>query len=246
MGFSKYKISYLLKRDYALSLSPSSVGRIIKRRGLIREAKVIKGIEKRKQLKYRIPRLRAARELRYQSPGFLVQIDTKHLHILGSKYYQFTAVDTKSRLAFSRVYTGITSKAAEDFLERTIKFFPFKIRAIQTDNGSEYLKYFHLAAKKKGIIHYFSRVRTPNDNALIERLIQSTKYELWLFDEQLLPELDYLNQKLSAWVSRYNTYRPHQALNYLTPYQYLQPLLQQKQPLTNQSLSVKLERRKCP
>ena len=70
------------------------------------------------------------------------------------------------------------------------------------------------------ITHYFSHPYTPKDNALAERMIQTTIYELWLFDEALIPEIDYLNQKLSVWVGRYNTYRPHQALGYLTPMEY--------------------------
>ena len=48
-----------------------------------------------------------------------------------------------------------------------------------------------------------------------------------MFDEELIPELTYINQKLEFWTSRYNTYRPHQSLNYLTPLEYYQ-LSQQK------------------
>jgi len=175
-----------------------------------------------------------------------VQIDTKHLIVLGRKYYQFTAVDTKTRLAFSRVYTRITSNTARDFLERVINHFPFKIKVVQADNSSEYLKYFHQECLKRRIIHYFSRVKRPNDNALAERLIQTTKYELWFFDERLIPELNYLNQKLSWWLGRYNSYRPHQSLNYITPQEYYQQFLL-KQQQNSQSLSVEqnnnLERR---
>ena len=242
MALSKYKLCYILSRDQGVKLSASSVARILKARGLIEEARIIKGIKKRKTLKYRIPRLRVAREARYKTPGYLVQLDTKHLVILGKKYYQFTAIDTKSRLAFGKVYTTISSSSAKDFLDRLQKYFPFKIKAIQTDNGSEYLLFFHQECRKRRIVHYFSRVKTPKDNSLVERLIQSTKYELWLFDKELIPELPYLNQKLTWWVGRYNTYRPHQSLNYLTPSQYYQSLQQKQSPL-----NVKLEKRsKCP
>jgi len=92
----------------------------------------------------------------------------------------------------------------------------------RTDNGSEYLLYFHQECLKRKITHYFSHPYTPKDNALAERMIQTTIYELWLFDQTLIPEVAYLNQKLSVWVGRYNTYRPHQSLNYLTPMEYYQ------------------------
>jgi transposase InsO family protein len=222
MGLSKYKLSFILKRDYGIDLSPSSVGRILKAKGLIQEANLVKNIKKRKKINYVIPRLRASKQLRYQYPGFLVQIDTKHLIILGKKYYQFTAIDCYSKLSFSYAYTRASSSIGKDFLLRMISYFSFPIKAVQTDNGSEYLLYFHQECGQRGITHYFSHPKTPKDNALVERLIQTTEYELWLFDEELIPELAYINKKLKTWLGRYNAYRPHQSLNYLTPMEYYQ------------------------
>jgi len=55
---------------------------------------------------------------------------------------------------------------------------------------------------------------------MVERIIQTTEYELWLFDATIIPDLAYMNQRIGAWFGRYNTYRPHQSLNYLTPMEY--------------------------
>lgn len=220
MGSSKYKISLLLKRDYGLSISPSTIGRTLTGKGLIEESVLARSIKKRKRLNYVIPRIRASFFLRYKQPGFLVQVDTKHLMILGRKFYQFTAIDCYTKFSFSRIYTQGSSLCAKDFLENLTVYFPFKIKAIQTDNGSEFLLFFHRECVKRKILHYFSHPHTPKDNALVERFIQTTEYELWLFDQTLIPEIDYLNQKISAWIGRYNTYRPHQSLNYLTPMEY--------------------------
>ncbi len=222
MALSKYKLSQILLREYQISLSSSSVNRILGKFGLIKQANLSRDIKRRKRINYVIPRIRAARELRYQQPGYLIQIDTKHLIILGRKFYQFNAIDCYSRFSFSQAYTTASSFTAKDFLSRLTSHFPFKIRSIQTDNGSEYLLYFHQECQRRKITHYFSHPQTPKDNALVERLIQSTEYELWLFDETLIPEIGYLNQKLSFWIGRYNTYRPHQSLNYLTPMEYYQ------------------------
>jgi len=208
MGLSKYKLSQILLREYQISLSPSSANRILKKSGLISQANLSREIKRRKKINYVIPRIRASNQLRYQYPGFLVQVDTKHLIILGRKYYQFTAIDCYSKFSFSYAYTytKASSSTAKDFLLRLINYFPFQIKSIQTDNGSEYLFYFHQECVKRGIKHYFSHPRTPKDNFWVERLIQTTKYELWLFDEELIPELTYINQKLEFWTSRYNTY----------------------------------------
>lgn len=222
MGLSKHKLAQILFRDYKIKLSSSSVNRILLRTGLIKEANISRDIKRRKRINYVIPRIRVSRQLRYKQPGYLIQVDTKHLIILGRKFYQFTAIDCYSKFSFSQAYTTASSFSAKDFLNRLTVYFPFKIKAIQTDNGSEYLLYFHKECLKRKITHYFSHPYTPKDNALAERMIQTTIYELWLFDQTLIPEIDYLNQKLSVWVGRYNTYRPHQSLNYLTPMEYYQ------------------------
>lgn len=224
MALSKYKLTEILRRDYQLLVSPSTVGRVLSQSGLIAKSQNIKSVKRRRRINYSIPRLRAGKQMRYQYPGYLLQVDTKHLLILGRKYYQFNAIDCYSRMAFSKVYSGITSANAADFISRLLKFFPFPIQSIQTDNGSEYLLHFHQELVRRNINHYFSRPQTPKDNPMVERFIQTTESELWLFDEEMIPELDYLNQKLTWWLGRYNTYRPHQSLKYLTPVAYFQSL----------------------
>jgi transposase InsO family protein len=59
---------------------------------------------------------------------------------------------------------------------------------------------------------------------MIERFIQTTETELWLFDDTMLSEINYLNERLTGWLDRYNTYRPHQSLKYLTPMEYYNSL----------------------
>jgi len=222
MAASKYKIRHILLRDHALTLSASSIGRILTRAGLIAASQQIRSVKQKRRMRYLIPRLRAVPSMRYKTPGYLVQVDTKHLVILGQTYYQFVAIDCYSKVGFSYVYTSGASNHAADFLDRMVGYFPFRILAIQTDNGSEFLLHFHEACKRRGITHFFSHPKTPKDNPMVERLIQTTVYELWLFDETLVGEIDYLNARLAAWIGRYNTFRPHQSLHYLTPMEYFE------------------------
>ena len=222
MALSKYKIATILIRDQGMHLSASTIGRILTKRGLIEEAQLIKGIRRRKRVNWKIPRYRITAEHRYKSPGHLVQIDTKHVIILGQRFYQFTAIDCFTRIGYSRIYSSATTTNGKDFLISLLLAFPFKVQAIQTDNGHEFLLYFHEECAKRGIVHFFSRPRTPTDNSMVERIIQSTEYELWLFDETIIPDTIYLNKRIAAWFGRYNTYRPHQSLNYLTPMEYYQ------------------------
>jgi transposase len=78
MALSKYKLSEILKQNYGISLSPSTVNRILEAKGLLREAKISRDIKKKKRINYVIPRVRASKQMRYKEPGYLVQVDTKH------------------------------------------------------------------------------------------------------------------------------------------------------------------------
>lgn len=224
MGLSKYKLSIILNRDYQIKVSSSTIGRVLSSSGLINESQNIRSIKRKRRINYSIPRIRASKQMRYHCPGYLVCVDTKHLFILGRKYYQFNAIDCYSKIAYSKVYSSITSTNATDFINSLINFFPFLIESVQTDNGSEYLLHFHKELRRRKINHYFSRPQTPKDNPMIERFIQTTERELWMFDESMIPELDYLNEKLIWWLGRYNNYRPHQSLHYQTPMAYFQSL----------------------
>jgi hypothetical protein len=53
------------------------------------------------------------------------------------------------------------------------------------------LLHFHKECVNQGIIRYFTYPKIPKDKDLVERFIQTTEHELWLFDETLIPELDY-------------------------------------------------------
>lgn len=222
MALSKYKLAQILLSTHGIKLSASSVNRILLDKGLIAEANISRGLKRGKRVNRSIPRIKASKQMRYVAPGHLIQIDTKHLIVMSHKYYQFTAIDCYTRLGFSWAYTVGSSSSARDFLLRVLEYFPFPVTAIQTDNGSEYLLHFHVECQKQGVRHYFSHPQTPKDNALAERFIQTTEYELWLFDCDLTADLAYINHRLTGWIGRYNTYRPHQSLNYLTPMEYYQ------------------------
>ncbi len=152
--------------------------------------------------------------------GFFFQVDTVALFRRSLKRYIFTAIDKTSKLAFSRIYKGATSFNARDFLYRLIYLVNTKIKIIQTDNGSEFAKLFEETCTKLKIPHYFSRVKTPRDNAINERFNRTLKEEfiqLGNFTADLL----LFNQRLTEWLIEYDFNRPHQSLDYLSPVEYL-------------------------
>lgn len=219
---SKYEIQAELA-DIGVSIGYNTIQKIINRHPELANTQHIKKLRKHRTLS--IARLRAARELREKYPGSLVQIDTKHLYIMGKRFYLFVAVDCKSRFGFIWAYQTISSQSAADFLQRVVEYFPFPLEAVQTDNGSEYLLNFHKATRNLGIIHYFSFPHTPKMNGRAERLIQTATYEFFHWQDDLLPDIEMINAKCPIFNHKYNNQRYHQAIGYQKPALYVKTLL---------------------
>lgn len=214
---SKYEIHEELLREGKL-VAHNVIQKVINRHLELKN--LSRKLAKQKR-KYSISRIKAARELRDGGLGSLIQIDTKHLTILGPRFYLFVAVDCKSRLGFVEAYTTASSKVAADFLSKVISYFPFPIEAINTDNGSEYLLNFHKLITNLGITHYFTYPSTPKMNARVERLIQTLVYEFLNLQDDLIPEIEVVRKKCREFNYRYNYQRFHQTLGYKTPVEYV-------------------------
>lgn len=220
---SKYEIQKELK-SMGISAGQTAIGKIIKRHP------ALQNIQHRKKLKkhrnYKISRIKASRELREKELGSLVQIDTKHLYVLGQRFYVFVAIDSKSRYGFIHCYKSASSLNAADFLLKVIDFFPFEIQAINTDNGPEYLLHFHKTCQRLGIIHYFTYPHTPKMNGRAERLIQTVEYEFFNYQYDLLPDVDEINKRCVVFNDKYNNKRYHRAISYKTPAEFVMLYLQ--------------------
>jgi transposase InsO family protein len=157
---------------------------------------------------------------------FLFHLDTIVIYWEGFKRYILTACDHHGKIAYARMYSSKSSKAAKDFLYRLHYVVDAKIANVQTDNGSEFFDQFEEALKSLEIKHWFSRPRTPKDNSIVERFNQTLQYE-WLEDGQMTVNLDRFNRALTEWLIEYNFRRPHETLNYKTPFEYYLEILSQ-------------------
>ena len=214
-AWSKYKIQTLLKRN-GLKTSASTVGRIFKRKGLIN-----KKVSAKRRQAARHPRAGFPRGFRISSPGDMVQMDTKHVNLIeGRKIYQFTAIDVLSKQRILKYYSSLASKNGADFLRHCLTEFPLKIKNIQTDNGSEFLKEFDKLCQQKKIPHYFIYPRTPKQNTYVENSHGSDKKEFYL-QGNVCSDVSVMQTRIKQWQDTWNKIRPHEALNYLTPDEYL-------------------------
>lgn len=227
-AWSKYKIHALLEG----SVSPSTIGRILKRRGLIS----IKASRKRRKAALS-PKKRYPRDITIHQAGTLIQIDTKVITGPGGiRMYQWTAIDVLTKLRVLWASVRLSSRKGRRFLEICRHEFPFSILAIQTDNGHEFLAEFRAYLEQQKIPHYFIEPRSPKQNSYVERSHRTDDDEFYSRGngyygiKKLLP-------KLKTWQNEYNTVRPHQSLNYLTPTAYYQKSINAKLP-TNSAIHL--------
>ena len=90
---------------------------------------------------------------------------------------------------------------------------------LRSDHGPQYTGAdCEALATRWGLTHTFAPVGRPTGNAVVERVIRTMKEEVvWLQDWE---DAAQLRAALEAWQRRYNTTRPHQALNWATPAEY--------------------------
>ncbi|MCW5943046.1 MAG: transposase family protein, partial [Fimbriimonadaceae bacterium] len=212
----KEKIARLLKAERSKNpniqlLSPSAVGKLIRRNNwflYLGERRKNKSIRPDKQRVFGYP---------IQQAGDLMRIDTVVRFDHGVKRYILTAIDPVTKFAFAETYKSHSSRSAAKFFQDLHQVTPYLIRAVQTDNGSEFLGQFDKELEKRGIVHFFSYPRSPKQNAHIERFNRTLQEEFVDANTQDLPNLPTFNNKLITYLLFYNTERPHQALKYQSP-----------------------------
>lgn len=212
-AWSKYKIQALLPAN--LRTSASTIGRILKRKGLINNKISIK-----RQKAAKNPRKRFPRGFKVSCPGDMIQMDTKHIMTTGGrKFYQFTAIDVLGKQRILRVYSSLSSRNGADFLQECINCFDFEIKNIQTDNGPEFLGEFDKLCKKLNTPHYFIEPRHPKQNTYVETSHSADEKEFYQ-QGNVSPLLEVMQLKILEWQNVWNKIRPHESLNYLTPEAY--------------------------
>lgn len=211
-----WRIVWYLERYHGISISESSVTRILKRNGVNRLAKTVSK--------------RAVHSKRYSklTPGHHVQIDVKFVNLLDSqgfkiRRFQFTAIDDATRIRALKIYIKHIQANAIDFVNYVVQKFPFRIHTIRTDNGHEFQAKFHWHVEDLGMRHQYIKPRSPYLNGKVERSHRTDQAEFY----QLLNYTDDvdLNKKLDRWEQFYNFNRPHWAHGGKTPYEKLKSLL---------------------
>lgn len=221
------KLKWRLEKE-GINVSCRLIGKILKKENLVR--------------KYRTRKQKAPFPRKGFVPGELVEIDIKYVPetIQGFKYYQYTAIDCASRWRYLKIYPNPDNFSSILFLEEVLKYSPFKVRAVKTDNGScftnRYTGYdkstdplnprihdFDIRCGELGIIHYLIDPGKPAQNGRVERSHRTDQERF--YDINTFKDVIELKKKLRAWNEEYNN-TEHCALNGLTPNEALRKMVQ--------------------
>jgi transposase InsO family protein len=220
--WGKDKLVILLRRQ-GIALSTSMVGRILAR--LQRSGELREPARRRLRIgqrRWRRPyAVRKPADWPVSRPGDLVELDTLDIRPLpGKTWKQFTARDVVSRWDTLELGRRATASAAAAVLDRLAERMPFGIRAISIDNGSEFMAEFEIACEARAIRLFVLPPRSPKLHGAVERANRTHTEEFYEVTDAE-PELEAFQAELRHWETVYNTIRPHQALGYLTPAEYL-------------------------
>ena len=221
--WGKDKLVVLVRRE-GFETSASTVDRILHRlkaRGVLVEP-VWSVVSRPRRRVVREYATRKPKGYSAEKPGDLVQVDTMDIRLkTGKVFKQFTARDVVSRWDTLGISTRATAKAGAAFVEEIVERMPFGVKAIQVDGGSEFYAEFERACKGHGIRVFVLPPRSPKLNGSVERANRTHTEEFY----EVYP-MTYtvagIRAAQSTWEETYNRVRPHQALNYLTPSQYLE------------------------
>jgi len=222
MGKDKVKIfldKYCKKNNLKI-ISTSTIGRIIKDKKIYHHRQKVSHFGKIKIIK-KTKKQRKPKDFCANKPGELIEVDTIVKFGLEIKRYIITAIDVNTRYSFALSYQKPTSQNTKDFFTKLEKIFPYKIKNVQTDNGSEFHKYFTQYLKQKNIKHFWNYKGQPTKNGHIEKYNRTLQEEFIDQHSIYLQNTKIFNEKLIDYLIWYNTKRPHWGLNLQSPVDYL-------------------------
>ncbi|MCY3880310.1 MAG: integrase core domain-containing protein [Rhodobacteraceae bacterium] len=225
-GFpARGKISAILRRE-GHGISGATVGRLIRamvRSGSIAPVSAFTGHSGRRRRVRRPHAVRVNAPLRAGVPGGAVQTDTLHAYICpGKRVRHFTAIDRISRWSTAMAASSATASSAARFPGKLIRDAPFEVTAVQVDGGSEFMAGSGAACRDRGIKPAVLPPKSPEMNGRVERMQATWRNEFHNVQDTAV-NITELNPMIERHLRIHNSWRPHDALDGLTPNQYPGP-----------------------
>ena len=142
--------------------------------------------------------------------------------------YVYTAIDRVSKVAYAQFSSKKTKESGASFLNKVLKFYPYKINYILTDNGAEFCYRAlpkHTRTKKvhpfdqicleNKINHRTTKFNHPWTNGMVERFNRKVKDNV--LNKFLFASIFEMEQKTLEYIDRYNHQIRLKGLDYKTP-----------------------------
>lgn len=129
---------------------------------------------------------------------------------LPDKFYQYTVIDEASRERFIYPYKEQSSYSTIDFIKRTITYFDYQPKIIQTDMDVEFTYTMKTdrthpvddLLNSLKIIHRLIKPRTPRHNGKVERLHRNGQQRFYTYLK--FYSYDDLIYQMKAYLKRSN------------------------------------------
>lgn len=174
-------------------------------------------------------------------PGERIQIDVKYvpkacltqeLQDREERYYQYTALDEKTRWRILWYSKEHSTYASAKFLQHVLRTVPFKIECVQTDNGFEFTNrlnnkrdvetLFEKVLRINRVKHKIIKPYTPRHNGKVER--SHRKDQEYFYDRNIFTSFEDLVEKGKKWSEKSNDF-PSRVLGWKSPKEYLKMCL---------------------
>lgn len=202
-----------IQRLYNVTVSPSTVYRILKREGIRYGEHHPRTTKRWKKKLYA-----------HQVPGLELQMDTKYPFGYKQGKVIYTIIDDASRWVYAWTYTTANKENTLDFIRRVQYHVPFLIQKIRTDQGKEFKNYVvQLYLADQNITHRLNTPYCPEENGKIERF-HRTLNEKCVVGMYPRDSMDTLQYKLTLFLQYYNWQKRHRGLGMegMTPIQKLE------------------------
>ena len=163
-----------------------------------------------------------------------MQVDVKYvpkkcmspeLQEKGERFYQYTAIDEFTRIRYTWFTNEHSTYMSSEFVKKLVRYYPFKIKTIQTDNGFEFTNRLNWQGTKKktkfekkleelGIEHKLIKPKTPRHNGKVER--SHRKDQERFYYKRIFVSFEDFKEKLRHWMREYNNF-PMKPLDWKSP-----------------------------
>ena len=211
-----------LREHHGVKITRGKIHRFLRRKGLLTVKK------KTTKPKYH------TKIVKVFEPGEHTQMDVKYLPYLlpnKKKCYVYNFVDHASRWQFKMVFESYCILETEEFMQNLLSTVPFKIKRLQTDNGSEFTntlakKFAHAQkhildeiCEKNKIIKKLIPIGEKELNGLVERSHRQDDNQLY---NTIKPrDIEEFKAMLKDYCTWNNDYRLRRALGWISANRYL-------------------------